>query len=108
MARLTADTLGIDQELGSRATLLQISSAFCAPCRATRGLLEHVVATTDGVRHVEIDVADDTDLAARLAITSTPTLFLIGADGAVLARHVGVPRLAAVRELLDELAAATP
>ena len=27
-------------ELGERATLLQFSSAFCAPCRATRRVLE--------------------------------------------------------------------
>ena len=38
--RLTATQLG--SELGDRATLVQFSSAFCAPCRATRVLLADV------------------------------------------------------------------
>ena len=31
-------------QLGERATLLQFSSAFCAPCRATRRVLGEVMA----------------------------------------------------------------
>lgn len=100
---LDADALGLAGPLGERATLLQISSGFCAPCRAARGLLERVAATTAGVRHVDLDVAQHTALAERLAITRTPTVLLLGPGGAVLARHEGVPRLAAVRDLLDRL-----
>ena len=37
---LTAAELGA--ELGERATLVQFSSAFCSPCRATRTLLRDV------------------------------------------------------------------
>src|SRR3954447_12446278 len=40
-------------EPGERATLVQFSSAFCAPCRTTRGLLADVAETVPGVRHVE-------------------------------------------------------
>lgn len=102
--RLTANALGPSGALGRRATLLQLSSGFCAPCRAARGLLARVAETTAGVRHVELDVAHHPELAARLGITQTPTVLVLDADGAVLAHHVGVPRLAAVRELLDRLA----
>src|SRR5690625_2090270 len=101
--RLTAAEIGLTGPLGHRATLLQLSSGFCAPCLATRGLLERVAETTEGVRHVDLDVAHHPELAARLAITQTPTMLLLGPDGTVLARHDGVPRLAAVRELLDRL-----
>ncbi|MEU8032074.1 thioredoxin, partial [Streptomyces sp. NPDC049099] len=38
--RLGAAELGGD--LGERATLVQFSSAFCAPCRATRRILGEV------------------------------------------------------------------
>lgn len=100
---LSPDALGITGPLGERATLLQLSSGFCAPCRAARGLLARVAETAPGVRHVDIDVAHHPELAARLTITQTPTVLLLGPDGAVLARHDGVPRLAAVRELLDRL-----
>lgn len=96
-SRLTADALGLTDPLGERATLLQLSSGFCAPCRAARGLLTRVVETTAGVRHVE-----------RVGVTRTPTVLVLDAEGAVLAHHVGVPRLAAVRELLDRLAPGEP
>lgn len=102
--RLTAAEIGLTGPLGQRATLLQLSSGFCAPCRATRGLLERVAGTTEGVRHVDLDVAHYPELGARLAITQTPTVFLLDGEGAALARLDGVPRLAAVRELLDRLA----
>ena len=36
--------------LGERATLLQFSSAFCAPCRATRRVLDEVTGLVEGVR----------------------------------------------------------
>lgn len=100
---LSAHALGLDAPLGERATLLQVSSGFCAPCRASRGLLARVEQTTPGVRHVDVDVAHHPELAARLEITVTPTVLLLGPGGAVLARYDGVPRLAAVRELLDRL-----
>ena len=34
----------IGADLGARVTLLQFSSAFCGPCRATRLLIEDVLS----------------------------------------------------------------
>jgi len=42
----------LEHELGERATLLQFSSAFCAPCRATRRILADVSSAVPGVAHV--------------------------------------------------------
>ncbi|QDB79713.1 thioredoxin family protein [Georgenia wutianyii] len=103
MAATSIPADALDGPLGERATLLQLSSGFCAPCRAARGLLARVAGTTPGVRHVDLDVAHHPVLAERLEITETPTVLLLSADGDVLARVEGVPRLAAVRELLDRL-----
>ncbi|HEV3287590.1 MAG TPA: thioredoxin family protein [Streptosporangiaceae bacterium] len=89
-ARLTAAELG--QPLGSRATLVQFSSAFCAPCRATRVLLADVAGKTDGVAHVEIDVTMRMDLARRLGISRTPTVFVLGPQGQITRRASGLPR----------------
>jgi len=36
--------------LGRQATLVQFSTAFCAPCRPTRQLLAQVAGMVDGVR----------------------------------------------------------
>lgn len=96
---LTADELG-GVTFGGRATFVQFSSNFCAPCRSTRGLLAWVAGKEPGVQHVELEVNQHLELAERLRIVQTPTFFLLDADGAVRARQEGVPRLAAVRELL--------
>jgi thiol-disulfide isomerase/thioredoxin len=87
---LTGAELG--QPLGSRATLLQFSSSFCAPCRAARQLLADVAARDTGVTHVEIDVADRLDLVGLLDVRRTPTVFVLGPQGQVTRRASGLPR----------------
>jgi thiol-disulfide isomerase/thioredoxin len=87
---LTMAELG--QPLGTRATLLQFSSSFCAPCRAARQLLADVAARDTGVAHVEIDVADRLDLVRRLDVRRTPTVFVLGPQGQITRRASGLPR----------------
>ena len=53
-------------DLGQRATLLQFSSAFCAPCRTTRHVLADVASHADGVTHIEVDAEGHLDLVRRL------------------------------------------
>ncbi len=90
-------------ELGAVATFVQFSSGFCAPCRATRRVLERVVGTTEGVAHVEVDVAQRPDLAGELAVVVTPTVLLLDATGIVVARAEGVPALAQARAAVAAL-----
>ncbi|MBJ6647512.1 TlpA family protein disulfide reductase [Streptomyces griseoincarnatus] len=83
-------------ELGERATLVQFSSAFCAPCRATRRVLDEVAAMVPGVTHVEIDAEARLDLVRRLGVERTPTVLVLDADGRVVRRAAGQPRRADV------------
>jgi thiol-disulfide isomerase/thioredoxin len=92
--RLTAADLG--GPLGERATLVQFSSAFCAPCRATRRVLSDVAGMVEGVRHVEIDAEAQLDLVRRLHVLKTPTVLVLDADGSVVRRASGQPRSADV------------
>ncbi|HEY6480166.1 MAG TPA: thioredoxin family protein [Streptosporangiaceae bacterium] len=101
--RVTAADLG--RPLGDRATLLQFSSAFCAPCRATRVILAEVAGRAPGVAHVEIDAESHLDLVRSLGVLRTPTVFVLGADGAITARASGQPRKA---DVLGALAAVLP
>jgi len=89
--------------LGSRATLLQFSSAFCAPCRATRRVLAEVAGMTDGVAHLEIDAESHLDLVRRLDVRRTPTVFVLGPDGRITRRASGQPRKADVIAALGEV-----
>ncbi|MFF8395740.1 thioredoxin family protein [Streptomyces sp. NPDC016172] len=98
--RLDAAELGA--ELGERATLVQFSSAFCAPCRATRRVLGEVAAVVPGVTHVEIDAEAHLDLVRRLDILKTPTVLVLDADGNVVRRATGQPRKADVIAALGE------
>ncbi|MBB5792965.1 thiol-disulfide isomerase/thioredoxin [Streptomyces caelestis] len=98
--RLEAAELGA--ELGERATLVQFSSAFCAPCRATRRVLGEVAGMVPGVTHVEIDAEAHLDLVRRLDILKTPTVLVLDADGRVVRRATGQPRKADVIAALGE------
>jgi thioredoxin-like negative regulator of GroEL len=93
-AVLTEADLG--SRLGEQATLVQFSTAWCAQCRPTRQLLARVAAKADGVRHIEIDAAARLDLVRRLRISSAPTVLVLGPDGGIVSRAVGLPRQAEV------------
>jgi thiol-disulfide isomerase/thioredoxin len=82
----------IGGELGSRATLLQFSSAFCGPCRATRLLIEDVTADMADVVHVEVDAEANLELVRRLDIRSTPTTLFLDSAGHEVGRAVGAPK----------------
>lgn len=82
-------TLGV--EPGVPVTLLQFSSEFCAPCRATRRVLAEVAGTLPGVRHVEVDAASQPTGVRALSIWRTPTVLVVDAAGRVLHRACGVP-----------------
>lgn len=82
----------LGQPLGSRATLVQFSSAFCTPCRATRTLLESVVLDMSDVRHVDIDAEEHLDLVRKLDIRSTPTTLILNSQGVEVGRAVGAPK----------------
>ncbi|WBQ04589.1 TlpA family protein disulfide reductase [Kribbella sp. CA-293567] len=92
--RVSAAELG--GELGERATMLQFSSAFCAPCRATRRTLAEVESMVAGVRHVELDAESHLELVRRLDIMRTPTVLVLDASGAIVTRASGQPRKADV------------
>ncbi|MEU0966156.1 thioredoxin family protein [Streptomyces sp. NPDC005917] len=101
--RLGAADLGeLGGELGRRATLVQFSSAFCAPCRATRRVLDEVAGMVPGVTHVEIDAEAHLDLVRELGILKTPTVLVLDADGRVVRRATGQPRRADVIAALGE------
>ena len=93
---LRAVLAGLGEDPGERATLLQFSSAFCAPCRATRRVLADVEALVPGVKHVEVDAEQHLELVRRLDISKTPTTLVLDAEGRVTARAVGQPRKADV------------
>ncbi|WP_055589951.1 TlpA family protein disulfide reductase [Peterkaempfera griseoplana] len=102
--RLTSADLTAD--LGERATLVQFSTTFCQPCRATRRVLSEVADTVPGVVHVEIDAETRLELVRRLEILRTPTVLVLDPVGKVVRRASGQPpRRTEVIAAIDEAAA---
>ena len=91
-------------ELGDRATLLQLSTEVCAPCRATARVLDDL--STDVVRHVEVDIVDRPDLVTRYNVLQTPTTFILDRTGTVRARIGGAVRRDVVAAELERVLAA--
>ena len=93
---------GFAHELGERATLLQFSSAFCAPCRATRRILGDVARVVPGVVHLEVDAEQHLELVRRLGILRTPTTVILDRNGVEVSRASGAPRKEQVLATLAE------
>jgi thiol-disulfide isomerase/thioredoxin len=85
-------------------TLVQFSSAVCAPCRATRRLLTEVEGQVDGIAVMEVDAERHLDEVRALAIWRTPTVLVVDTEGRVVHRVSGVPGrdelMAALRPLV--------
>ena len=93
----------LEHELGERATLLQFSSAFCAPCRSTRRILADIADAVPGVVHVEVDAEHHLELVRRLGVLRTPTTLILDSHGAEITRAAGAPRK---EQVLSSLVAA--
>ncbi len=81
-----------DATLGEKATLLQFSSAFCAPCRVTRRTLTEVAEVVPGVEHLEVDAEHHLELVRALGVMRTPTTLVLDASGREVTRATGAPR----------------
>ena len=78
--------------LGTDATILQFSSSFCAPCRATKLIAADIAASRPGIAHIEVNAEERLDLVERWDIRRTPTVLILDRAGAVVGRVTGQPR----------------
>ena len=69
------------------------TSAFCEPCMQTRAVLAEAVRLVPGLHVTEHAVARDPARAESDGIRSTPTVLVLGGDGAEVFRAEGVPTL---------------
>ncbi len=90
--RIDSGPRATELAVGRTGTLVQFSSALCAPCRATARVLGDFVADRTDVAHIEIDITERPDLASRFAVLQTPTTLVVDAAGAVRARIGGAVR----------------
>ena len=95
---------GLGVQPGTPVTLLQFSTAFCGPCRATRVLCADVAVRIPGVRHLDVDAESHLEAVRALDVWRTPTVLIVDAAGVIRTRATGAPSrsqlLAAVADVL--------
>jgi thiol-disulfide isomerase/thioredoxin len=77
---------------GSRLTILQFSTTFCAECRTAKAIIEDVVKDFKDISYVEVDAESNLDLVRRVDIRSTPTTIFLDSKGFDIARAKGAPK----------------
>ena len=82
-------------------TVVQFSTAFCGPCRATRARLRQLQATRPGLVHVEVDAESHLDAVRTLGVDRTPTLLYLDREGRLVGRSSGAPRPAELAAVVD-------
>jgi thiol-disulfide isomerase/thioredoxin len=97
--------------LGVRAgeadlTVVQFSTAFCGPCRATKARLQQLQATRPGLAVVQVDAESHLDEVRELDVRRTPTLFYLDREGRLIGRSSGAPAPAELTALVDAHAGA--
>ncbi|RBY81935.1 thioredoxin [Blastococcus sp. TF02A-26] len=73
-------------------TVVQFSTAFCGPCRATRARLQQLQRTRPGLAYVHVDAESHLEEVRALDVRRTPTLFYLDRAGRLLGRSSGAPR----------------
>lgn len=85
------------------ATLVQFSTEFCAICPSTRRFLQQVAGERGGVVHHDVDLTHRPELAKRLHILQTPTVFVLDRTGRLVSRFGGAPKRDELYAVLDTL-----
>lgn len=82
-------------------TVVQFSTAFCGPCRATKARLAQLQTTRPGLAVVQVDAESHLEEVRELDVRRTPTLFYLDRSGAVVGRSSGAPRPDELTALVD-------
>jgi thiol-disulfide isomerase/thioredoxin len=98
--------VSVFDRLGVRAadadlTVVQFSTAFCGPCRATKARLQQLQTTRPGLAVVQVDAESHLDEVRELDVRRTPTLFYLDRDGELIGRSSGAPRPDELTALVD-------
>ncbi len=82
-------------------TVVQFSTAFCGPCRATRARLRQLQASRPGLGYVHVDAESHLDAVRALDVRRTPTLLYLDRAGRLLGRSSGAPRAEELTAMVD-------
>lgn len=89
----------------SGVILVNISSSWCAPCKALAPILEQIAIDFQSenlnVSINKMDIDTNRDKAVELGVTSIPTIFVYK-DGSIVDRHVGMIQKNKLKEMIKK------
>ncbi|WP_163543311.1 thioredoxin family protein [Occultella kanbiaonis] len=98
----------VDLTPGTGATVVQVSSEYCSPCRRSAGLWSELASSEPALAFVEVDGGEHLDLTRRFGVLSTPTSLLFDSSGAFVGRIGGAPTRAQAARALRSLIGDNP
>ena len=98
-AQLAEVGLTIDD---ASAGAVLLSSPTCGSCVQVQRILTEVAERRPDFAWVTVDAGEHLDLARRHHVLRVPTLFVVDAQGHLLARTSGIPARHELEQLLDE------
>jgi thioredoxin-related protein len=88
-SRMKISEVEFGGKYGSRLTILQFSTTFCAECRTAKTIVKDVVKDFKDIAYVEVDAESNLELVRRVDIRSTPTTIFLDSQGFEIARAKG-------------------
>ncbi len=101
---ISFDQLGLSQELGKKATILQFKTEYCSICPGVKRQINELIKNDKGISFYEIDAVERIELAKKLRVKSSPTVLFFNESGLEEGRIIGAPKREQLRNTLDKIA----
>ncbi|MBE6580319.1 MAG: thioredoxin [Ruminococcaceae bacterium] len=98
--KITAENFEAEVLSSEKPVLLDFYADWCGPCRMLAPTIEEIAAERDDVKVCKINVDEQGDLAARFAVMSIPSLFVLK-NGEIVAQSLGAKPKAQILEMLN-------
>ena len=100
---ISFDQLGLSQELGKKATILQFKTEYCSICPGVKRQITELIKNDKGISFYEIDAVERIQLAKKLRVKSSPTVLFFNELGLEEGRIIGAPKRDQLRSTLEKI-----
>lgn len=81
-------------------TVVDFWAEWCGPCKMLTPILEELDSEMEGVTFVKVDADENNGLAARLGVSSIPSVFIFK-DGEAVANQIGAKPKALMKKFIE-------
>lgn len=81
-------------------TVVDFWAEWCGPCKMLTPILEELDSEMEGVNFVKVDADANTALAAKLGVSSIPSVFIFK-DGEAVANQIGAKPKVLMKKFIE-------